>query len=481
MQTERKALDVILSSTQQAFVMSEKVVPVLVGSMGEGKSFAGVAALIAHAKRNAAPIRAAIIRDTHVNIKNSTRLTIEEFFQPIHSLKRPAYKFRNDYKELSIFCDPRVDVDLFGIDDDASLSKLQGPEYALIWLEEPAPIADKKNAGLSEAVFNASLVRAMRQRDRKGRLQVTMNPADEDHWTYRRLIEDPDVNPDTPLITKEVFNIPYGENQNLAAIAREATQSAYKNDPSAYARYVKGQFASVYHGMKVTPEFKAERHMCQNLVVPAPGLIGFRFFDGWHSPCVLMGQITQLGRLIVMETIFLENSDIIHLVDMIKSVMETPKWKDKCKGWRDIGDITMRIPDQSNKQKSAAKVIENAFNTVFEPGPSTWDHMKLGLKHALRESAPNGEPMIYLSNSQTFLKRALDGGWHYPVDNSGNISSKIPQKNIFSHVGDCFANGCNVLIPIMSGPPVDDRKIKAIKERMKQRINSYGSVRSTYG
>jgi hypothetical protein len=292
-----------------------------------------------------------------------------------------------------------------------------------------------------------------------------MNPADEDHWTFRRFVEDPAVDPDQPLITKEVFQIPYGENRNVSEVSRQAVKSAYKNDTSSYTRYVKGGFAPVYHGVKVTPEFRVDRHLCPNLVIPAQGLIGFRAWDGWHNPACLMGQITQLGRLILMETIFLENSDIIHLVDMVKSAMETPKWKDKCKGWRDLGDITMRIPDQSNKQKSAAKVIENAFNTVFEPGPSTWDHMKLGLKHALRDTAPNGEPMIYMSNSQTFLKKALDGGWHYP----------------YSHIGDAFANACNVLVPVLAGQPVDDQKIKALKEKMRKRISSYGGSVTTHG
>jgi len=119
-------------------------------------------------------------------------------------------------------------------------------------------------------------------------------------------------------------------------------------------------------------------------------------------------------------------------------------------------------------------VIEEAFGTVFEPGPSTWEHMKLGLKHALREGAPNGQPMIYLSNTQSLLKKTLNGAWHYPVDNSGNISSKIPVKNGFSHIGDCFANACNVLIPLVP-VKVDERKIKALKEKMKKRISSYGT------
>ena len=43
-------------------------------------------------------------------------------------------------------CKPTVE-DFFWIDDPASLSKLQGPQYAIIWLEEPAPIIEKQNAG----------------------------------------------------------------------------------------------------------------------------------------------------------------------------------------------------------------------------------------------------------------------------------------------------------------------------------------------
>ncbi|MDI6754728.1 MAG: hypothetical protein QME78_10095, partial [Thermodesulfobacteriota bacterium] len=121
-----------------------------------------IGAMIAHAGRCGQPIRCAIVRDTLENIKLSIVPSVQEFFQiffPDNSHK--LYRFKNEYKELTLFTDPRIEVDLFGIDDPASLGKLQGSSaYSLIWLNEPAPIADKANAGLSEEVYKVSVIRA---------------------------------------------------------------------------------------------------------------------------------------------------------------------------------------------------------------------------------------------------------------------------------------------------------------------------------
>lgn len=210
-----------LSPTQTEYVFSNATVNVLVGNTGEGKTHASVVAMPYHAARCGRPIRAAIVRDTHENIKTSTARSIQDVF-----IDDPGYiRFRNDFRQLTIKSDPPVEADLFGIDDLGSLSKLQGPEYALIWLEEPAPMADKVNAGLKEEVFNAALVRAARQRGTIPRVQVSMNPADEEHWTYKRFIEAPDVDPELPLITKRVWFIKYGENRYVSEESRQAVRA----------------------------------------------------------------------------------------------------------------------------------------------------------------------------------------------------------------------------------------------------------------
>ena len=192
------------SPTQEKFVYSDAEVVIFKGPMGEGKTFAGVGALIAHAKRCGCDIRGALVRDTHQNIKISTVPSIKEILGN-------RVTFHDDYKKMIIHSSPKVEMDLFGIDDPASLSKLQGPEYAIIWLEEPAPIIEKANAGLPRGVFDMSIARAARQSKTKMRVQVTQNPADEDHWTEevangpKILATDPDTGEQIRL---DVFNIP---------------------------------------------------------------------------------------------------------------------------------------------------------------------------------------------------------------------------------------------------------------------------------
>jgi len=461
-----------LSPTQDDYVFSEKVVNVLVSGTGEGKSFASVVAILTHSERCGRPIRCAIVRDTHENIKLSTARTITEVFEQHPSL----IVWKNDNKQLVIHGKYRIDVDLFGIDDLASLSKLQGPEYALIWLEEPAPMADKVNAGLSEEVFNAALVRCARQKGTKSRLQISMNPADEDHWTYKRLIEAPAVDIDNPLITKQVWYIPAGENSNVSETSRQAVKSAYKDDLASYTRYVLGQFAPVYRGKKVTPEYNPLIHLAPQELMPVRGLVSFRAWDSWTNPACIMGQITTTGRLVFLNVLTLEGSDVRTLAEtQVLPMMNSPRWKDKPRAWRELGDCTMKNPDQSNIATSAARAIEDIFGTIFEGGPTRWEIMKLGFKRALNMNI-QGKPAVVIDPVNCrVLNKGLSGAWHYKTDNSGNMTSKgIPEKTEISHPLDCWANACNVLMPgrDVSHLSATYKKQAAVNKR---RVQSYAT------
>lgn len=267
-----------LSPMQTAYVTSDAMINIIYSSRGEGKTFCSIVAMMVHAKRNGKLIRCAVVRDTHENIKISVVRAVQEM------LPQSLYVFKNDFKHLIIKSEPHVVVDLFGIDDLAALQKLQGPEYSLVWLEEPAPMSDKANAGLSEDVYNAAIIVCARQKNSIARLQISMNPADQDHWTYRRFLEEPAVDPEHPLITKAVFAVPYGDNAHLSDQARQAVKVAYKNDPASYARYVENKFVSITKGKKVTPDYGTGNYTSNNPLVPAQGLEGFMGFDGWHDP-----------------------------------------------------------------------------------------------------------------------------------------------------------------------------------------------------
>ena len=798
-----------LTPIQAAYVNSPAMVNIIYSSRGEGKTFCSVVAMLVHAQRNKGIIRCAIVRDTHENIKISVVRAIQEIFPP------SLYTFKNDFKQLVIKSEPHVFVDLFGIDDLAALQKLQGPEYSLVWLEEPAPMSDKANAGLSEDVYNAALIVCARQKDTVARLQISMNPADQDHWTYRRFLEEPDVDPENPLITKAVFAVPYGDNSHLSNQARQAVKVAYKNDPASYARYVENKFVSITKGKKVTPDYGTGNYTSISPLEPASGLEGFRAYDGWHNPvpydakteiltvhgwknisevdiggfamtlnpetreieyqpvlnkvhrkhtgdmyhwkgqnydlrvtdyhsipmlksgkiiskpakdvgiratmlksgiwtgfnvdnfifprhdnhavhldpvkidvntyakfmgiylsegststykayktdnkpchydiviyqkeqkkeiedvldkmpfkwtwfenskgsgwkahsvqlykyltgfglsyekyipeeikilppeqikkflhfyilgdgsegrtistssktmaddlqeiilkagwsatigildnigrkfnmrgktyttrhlnyrvyisfskntnlvrnnlkiekvenedvyCVeapnhilyvrrngkarwcgncILGQITHTGRLVFIDTLCGDNIDIRTLIDQkVQPLLNSPRWKGKCKSWRDIGDRSMRIPDQSNINESAARVIEDKFGTFFEGGPARWTHMKRGVDHIFQMNI-TGKPAFIVNKNNRQLDKALSGGWSFKTDNAGNVMGDTPQKNEQSHVGDAWANAVNILLP--SRTKTMNREVTArLRQKGKARACSYG-------
>lgn len=438
-----------------------------------------IADAMTHAKRNRRPIRGCVIRDTHENIKISTAISIQKFLPP------GMIKFKNDFKRLTIFSEPKVQLDLYGIDDAAAISKIQGPEYAWIWLEEPAPIQDAVNAGLSEDVFNAALAACGRQ-DAKiiPRLVISMNPADQNHWTYRRFFEDViqvDRNvyiftPEAPMITFSRFHIPVGENKNLSELQRQTTRAAYSKDKSSETRFVKGDFAPIYKGKKVTPDYNVEgKHLSLSPLVPARGLVGFRGWDGYGNPACTLGQVTRTGRLVFLDTCYVENSDIRVLIkNQVLPLLESPRWKNKCKAWRDIGDISMATPDQSNKEESAARVIENQFGTFFEKGPAKWHFIRRGIVSALN-SDMQGKSSIVVDKNNYRLHKALSGGWHYKVDNAGNITKDIPEKDAHSHPGDAFGNVVSILLPRGNPAREVSRALwNKITQAKKNRVMSYG-------
>mgnify|MGYP001616448860 FL=1 len=484
--TSPKAINFYTTPTGGRFVVSEAVIAVITGPMGESKTWSGIQRWFYRAKQ-AQPYLSPgqnygiiCIRDTHENNKHSIVKTLNsEFFPKYPELK---YSWRNDYRELWIDTAPRIFVEFFGIDDLPALTKLQGAVgTALIHLEECVPYTDstRTNAGVSEDVFNAALVRCMRQTGVPGSLQMTFNPPDDLHWTYRRLLSRPDgpLSPLTPLITKEVFQVKPGENTWLPEIARQATKAAYEHDDAAYARFVLGEYATKYPGRRVAVNFNANWHVAQRALDPVEGLDGWISFDSWGHPAAVLGQQYPNGRILVLD-VLQSGVDIVELIEsQVKPTLQHPRWLNKCRTWRYMGDVTMNQPDQSNIRKSASQEVAERFadaqgrEAIFEGGPSTWQMIKDGMLNALR-STIGGEPTVLIDPVHCKpLISSLKGAWHHSVNKSGVVNFQSAQKTEASHLGDCFANAMCTLTAW--NPP--RRWKKAGESVSRRRARSYAS------
>ncbi|HAJ26815.1 MAG TPA: hypothetical protein DCG53_06145 [Syntrophus sp. (in: bacteria)] len=461
-----------LSPTQTAFVHSAAHINHLTGPMGEGKTHCGVARLLAHAYRcKLKPLQAAIIRDTHENIKTSTAISLREVLGD-------RAVFKNDYKKLFIKAEFPVECDLFGIDDPASVSKLQGPQYGTIWLEEPAPIHEKANAGLPREVFDMSISRAGRQKGSIPNLQITQNPADENHWTtelqdepYEYMIAD-----DGTVITKRTFHIRKGENKFLTALQRAMNQAAFKNDPGKWARYVEGKTATVHQGISVTPNYGPERHYSQKILPIYPNLECYRWWDGYQHPSCVIAQYNPAGQLVIHDAMVMVGAGVKELIgEKLQPLLMSPKYRDrKIPSWRDIGDPSMTTSDQSTNTMTAAKIIQQLLKTRFEKGPVRWNMRIEPINNALGRSISEGRPLIVISASAVPVHRALKGGWHYKVDNNGHRLGNEAVKNEADHVGNACGYGIAILLPYNVRDDYKKKKEEVDRAAKMKRAASYG-------
>jgi hypothetical protein len=462
-----------LSPTQNLFVHADEEVVILHGPMGEGKTYAGIVGCVAHAARCGKNIRGALVRDTLENIK---RHNIPDFAEVLGDL----VSFHDDYKKIVIHTTPRVEIHCFGVDDPGSLNKFQGFIGALIWLEEPAPIADKANAGLSKDVFDFAIARASRQAGTFMRVQMTQNPADEDHWS-EAVAQGPDIlgeDPDTGFrIRKAFFRIPYGENSNLNPQTRAANWAAFAHDPGKKARYIEGVAAPVQFGKAVTPKYSRAIHFAPEELPVFPGVQGIRGWDGWHNATCGIFQFVSPGRLILHDVLTGDGAGVKELIkDSLKPLLATGKYKNKILDWRDIGDPSMRTPDQSSVKQSSAKVVERLLGTRFEPGPVRWRSRIDPLRSVLGELASDGSPKLYISKSAYLAHRALNGGWHFKVDNRGHVIGGEPVKDEHSHVGDMISYVVAEIFPYARNQKKQLSVARNIQRRLARRAMAYGGA-----
>jgi hypothetical protein len=433
----------VASHTQFKFSDSKASIVALIGPQGEGKTWAGLVAIIRHYQRlkdslNGRPMKAVILRDSLENIKRMTKPSIDNALGDI------PHRWKNDDKKLFLLGN-NIEIDLIGISDPSALTRVQGAEPALFWLEEPAPVTESEGgaAGLSLSLFLVALSRAGRQPGTIGRTQITMNPADEDHWTYNVLMENP-IQPtdECPDISTEVFHIPYRENKHINEMSRQATKRAYEGNTAMYQRYVLGEFAFIAPGQAVTPEYNELHHRSKLTLVPNPSSITYRLYDGGLNPTCVICQVTPSGHFHVLDTFRGEGIGLRQLIKTFVKPTLGQRYREVTQ-WRDIGDPAMATKEQADSAHSAAIVIKEELDGDFEPGAKDWQTRRESVKELLNRMV-SGEPMLQISRHEGILNRALKGGWHYKVDVSGRAiggQDAIPVKDLHSHPGDALSHG----------------------------------------
>lgn len=429
------------SPVQYDFFQSTAPEVLLVGPRGEGKTEAGIMAMLIHADRQPKelrPIPWAIIRDTWSNLQ---RTTLRSFLAPwpdsFAASIRSRLEIREGGREISL--PGWWTAFLFGVDSAADLNKLQSLQLGGLWGEEFAPVMEQDISSLGVAEEMWLLGQTSLRYPCVTRAQITQNYPSKDHWTWQRFAEQ-------HLPQCALFRIPRGENKHVRDEYRLKMEQALQGRPDLLDRLVLGKPSDVYIGEKVTPEYNEDLHRSMTLL-PLLSAPVIRCWDGGQTPACVFVQIAPSGKIHVLDTLQAQGMGMQQFIETQVRGLMASRYPD-AQDWQDSGDPSLSTPEQSDSMYCAAQIINKTLKARFIPGEPSWQARREWIKERLIRD------QILLSPHEKILHRALSGGWHYKRAPSGEVIKDLPEKDMYSHAIDAFCHAMTRLFAFPKRDPV---------------------------
>lgn len=317
---------------------------------------------------------------------------------------------------------------LFGMDQLKDISRFQSMELGGGWFEEPAPAAEDDIGGGIQEVAWIVMLSSLNYEVDSPRAQITMNPPDEDHWTWRRFVTD-NEEPDNRIL----FNVPRGENRYLPQWYREHIDKALKSRPDLHRRLVQGLPGFIQKGKPVATNFSEDVHVSKTPLVFAK--FAKDMYIGWdtgHSPCAVGMQQTVTGHFNFLFCLVGENMGMQQFIDsMVKPYIATRI--PSVTFWH-IGDPQAEVGSESDITDSPKMRILNSLGGYWRSGPQKWPPRREAVHNSLN-AMHMGRALVQIDKENCRpLIQALRGGWHYPEH-----SPETPKKDFHSHSGDSYA------------------------------------------
>lgn len=325
-----------------------------------------------------------------------------------------------------------VHLDLFGIEDEGAKDRVRREAHGA-WWEEPAPAAVLvQSSGIDETSYMIGLT-SLRMPSYCNPSLLTLNYPDEDHWTWKNFVEEPQ--PGT-----QYFRIPPGER--ASAEDRAEWTNALKNRPDLLRRLLEGKPGTVLLGDQVADGFNEDRHVSVTRLKPIKGEPLFISLDFGHTPAAIIGQSWR-GRKLVYAALPCARGGIRqHMRDSVLPWLTVnAPWAIRNESMiQGAYDVSGDTEEQADIDQSPMLVVMEMLPGFWEPGAVSWDGRK-GPMLSLLNQAINGDPVLQIDPVDGKpLIQALSGRWYYPKDRLGKVSKDLPKKpnHPWEDLGDSF-------------------------------------------
>lgn len=486
--------------TAAKFHDSDKVVRGFLGPVGNGKSVACIVELIRMAYEqwpNAQGIRKTrfvITRNTTLELRSTTlntwRQWVPEEICPV--TMSPMIIAKMD-QPCSDGTRVQMEVYFLALDRDEDVKKLLSLEITGGFINEAREMSYSVVKGMRERIGRyPSVVDGYRDegdykgpRDAEGNYQpckrksllMDTNPPDDDHWWYqlaeegcRRntrpeqkefavseterifdffrgpspLIKNPDGTYDPNPYAENIEYLPGGYQYYLDMIAG--------NDEDHINVMVMGNYGHLKTGKPVYPEYNDKLHCPESGIIPLKGVPIGLGWDGGLTPACVIGQITSLGQLLILDELFSEDMGMRQFArDVVKPFLAR-----KYAGYE--VEFSLIDPSASGRGEAEAKsamgilndeyVVNNdgdlivpldmGFYTEGAPGNNDLTLRLDAVKHFLTKLVDGGYAGYVLNKSCKYLRKGKMGGYKYKkIQLSGQDRYNLkPDKDIYSHPAD---------------------------------------------
>ena len=266
------------------------------------------------------------------------------------------------------------------------------------------------------------------------------NPPDEDSTLYKKAEK---IRPDN----FKVFKQPSGLSvhaENVKNLPKNYYQNLAKGKDEMYIRiYIHGQYGYLVSGKPVFLSFRDNVHVAPHPLEPMKGvdvLIGLDF--GLQPACVI-GQLTPTGQLRILDELV---SDGMGIRQFCQNQL-LPLLRQKYFGMNVMGfgdpSGTSRAPTDESTCFDILHGSDVGLSSVVD-APTNAILPRVGAVEFFLNKMYAGEPGFVLSPNCHFIRKAMNGAYHYDKDpkGSGDEYKPMPVKNFASHVSDALEYLC---------------------------------------
>ena len=410
-----------------------------------------------------------VVRNSYNQLKDTTIKTFHDWFPP---KMFGEYRVTDHSYIITKFPGVHLEVLFRALDRPDQVSNLLSLEVTGAWFNEAREIAKT----IIEAM-DARIGRYPSKRDGGPSwygIIMDTNPPDEDSYLYKMFEK---IQPDN----WEIFKQPSGLSvhaENTKHLPKNYYVNLAKGKDEMYKRiYIHGQYGYLISGKPVFMSFKDNVHVALKPLEPMKGVDVLIGFDFGLQPACTIGQLTPLGQLRILDELvsdgmglrqFCENQ-LLPLLRMKYFGMNVMGFGDPSGTSRTPTDETTCFDILHSAEVGLSNVIPATTNAIMPRVQAVENFLnKMNF----------GEPGFVISPNCHFIRKAMNGAYHYDRDSKGNGEEykAMPVKNFASHVADSL----QMLCLYISEKEAYDKQRKSFMAQMKPKVYRPASAMAGY-